>query len=94
MSGSMAGVASPGSADASDGAAESTFIPLSDPDISLAELEAIDQVMRSPRLSSGPTVEAFQAAFALISAAITPWQCQAAPWGFCNVSGSGNWRRT
>jgi perosamine synthetase len=64
MSGSMAGEASPGSADASDGAAESTFIPLSDPDISLAELEAVDQVMRSPRLSSGPTVEVFESAFA------------------------------
>ena len=40
------------------------FIPLSDPDITLAEIEAVEEVMRSPRLSSGPVVEAFEAAFA------------------------------
>lgn len=39
-------------------------ILLSDPDISLAELEAVENVLKSPRLSAGPTVEAFEAAFA------------------------------
>ncbi|CAL1239778.1 DegT/DnrJ/EryC1/StrS family aminotransferase [Candidatus Methylocalor cossyra] len=37
---------------------------LSDPDISLAELEAVENVLKSPRLSAGPLVEAFEAAFA------------------------------
>ncbi len=44
--------------------ADESFIPLSDPDITMAEIEAVDCAMRSPRLSSGPTVEAFEAAFA------------------------------
>jgi hypothetical protein len=44
--------------------ADESFIPLSDPDITLAEIEAVDAVMRSPRLSAGPVVEAFEAAFA------------------------------
>ncbi|WP_139557919.1 DegT/DnrJ/EryC1/StrS family aminotransferase [Methylotetracoccus oryzae] len=39
-------------------------ILLSDPDISLAELEAVENVLKSPRLSAGPTVETFEAAFA------------------------------
>jgi perosamine synthetase len=43
---------------------DSSFIALSDPDITLAEIEAVDAVMRSPRLSSGSMVEAFEAAFA------------------------------
>jgi len=43
---------------------DDSFIPLSDPDITLAEIEAVDSAMRSPRLSSGATVEAFEAAFA------------------------------
>jgi perosamine synthetase len=44
--------------------ADESFIPLSDPDITMAEIEAVDAVMRSPRLCSGPMVEAFEAAFA------------------------------
>ena len=48
----------------SDVAGEEAFIPLSDPDITLAEIEAVDAVMRSPRLSTGSVVEAFEAAFA------------------------------
>ena len=44
--------------------ADDTFIPLSDPDITVAELEAVNAVLRSPRLSSGPVAEAFEAAFA------------------------------
>jgi perosamine synthetase len=44
--------------------ADESFVPLSDPDITLAEIEAVDAVMRSPRLSAGPAVEAFEAAFA------------------------------
>ena len=43
---------------------DDSFIPLSDPDITLAEIEAVDSAMRSPRLSSGATVEVFEAAFA------------------------------
>jgi dTDP-4-amino-4,6-dideoxygalactose transaminase len=39
-------------------------ILFSDPDISLAELEAVEDVLKSPRLSAGPRVEAFEAAFA------------------------------
>ncbi len=46
------------------GDVDDTFIPLSDPDISEAELDAVDAVLRSSRLSSGPVVEAFEAAFA------------------------------
>jgi perosamine synthetase len=43
---------------------DESFIPLSDPDITLAEIQAVDSAMRSPKLSSGPVVEAFEAAFA------------------------------
>ncbi len=39
-------------------------IPLSDPDISAAELDALAAVLRSPRLSQGPVVEQFEQAFA------------------------------
>ena len=39
-------------------------IPLSDPDISPAELEAVSAVLKSPRLSQGPMVEQFEQAFA------------------------------
>lgn len=40
------------------------LIPLSDPDITSAELAAVDAALRSPTLSSGETVETFEAAFA------------------------------
>jgi len=40
------------------------FIPLSDPDVTLAEIAAVDAVLRSPRISSGPLAEEFEAAFA------------------------------
>lgn len=39
-------------------------ILLSDPDISAAELAVVETVLSSPRLSQGPQVEAFEAAFA------------------------------
>jgi hypothetical protein len=39
-----------------------TAIPLSDPDISAAELEAVGSVLQSPRLSSGPVGADFEAA--------------------------------
>lgn len=42
----------------------SGFIPLSDPDITVAEIEAVEATLRSPHLSNGPLVEAFEAAFA------------------------------
>ncbi len=54
-------------AEADDVAADGTdegFIALSDPDITLAEIEAVDQIMRSARLSNGPVVEEFEQAFA------------------------------
>ncbi|MBC9876498.1 DegT/DnrJ/EryC1/StrS family aminotransferase [Bradyrhizobium sp. INPA01-394B] len=40
------------------------FIPLSDPDITLAEIGAVDAVLRAPRISNGPLSEAFEEAFA------------------------------
>ncbi len=43
----------------------SGFIALSDPDMTLADLDAVDAVLRSPRLSSGSMVEAFEDAFAV-----------------------------
>lgn len=54
-------------ADADEAAIEAgagSFIPLSDPDITLAEIEAVDKVLRSPRLSNGPVAEEFEAVFA------------------------------
>ncbi|MGR7994393.1 DegT/DnrJ/EryC1/StrS family aminotransferase [Xanthobacter sp. ZOL 2024] len=47
-----------------DDGAEATLIPLSDPDITVGELEAVAAALQAPRLSSGPTVETFEAAFA------------------------------
>lgn len=40
------------------------WIPLSDPDISLLEMDAVVDVLKSPRLSQGPAVAAFESAFA------------------------------
>lgn len=40
------------------------WIPLSDPDISLLELDAVADVLKSPRLSQGPAVAVFESAFA------------------------------
>lgn len=47
-----------------DDGAEATLIPLSDPDITVGELEAVAAALQAPRLSSGPMVETFEAAFA------------------------------
>ena len=44
--------------------APDTYIPLSDPDVTLDDLAAVESVMRSSRLSSGSVVEKFEAAFA------------------------------
>jgi perosamine synthetase len=44
--------------------AHDCVIPLFDPDITTSELAAVDAVLRSPRLSHGPVVEAFETAFA------------------------------
>lgn len=41
-----------------------SFVPLSDPDVTRAELLAVDEVLRSPNLSSGHIVEEFETAFA------------------------------
>ncbi len=55
-------------ADEADGVvpegAEESSILLSDPDITQAELDAVDVALRSPRLSMGTATEAFEAAFA------------------------------
>jgi dTDP-4-amino-4,6-dideoxygalactose transaminase len=40
------------------------WIPLSDPDLSQAELDAVMEVLQSPNITTGETVEAFEAAFA------------------------------
>lgn len=40
------------------------LIPLSDPDITLDDIASVEAVLRSSRLSSGPVMEAFEAAFA------------------------------
>ncbi len=40
------------------------FIPLSDPHVTAAEIEAVKRVLHSPRLSAGPEVRAFEEAFA------------------------------
>ncbi len=45
-------------------AVDDSFIPLSDPDITTTEIEAVNACLRSPRLSCGAGVEAFEAAFA------------------------------
>ena len=41
-----------------------TWIPLSDPDITQAEIEAVTAVLESPQLSGGPVVEEFEEAVA------------------------------
>lgn len=51
--------------DGAEGEIDDSFIPLSDPDITTMELEAVDGVLRSPRLSSGTAAEAFEAEFAI-----------------------------
>lgn len=40
------------------------WIPLNDPDMSLAEIDAVSAVLKSSRLSAGPRVEAFEDEFA------------------------------
>jgi dTDP-4-amino-4,6-dideoxygalactose transaminase len=41
-----------------------TWLRLSDPDITQAELEAVSEVLQSPQLSGGPMAQAFEEAFA------------------------------
>lgn len=43
---------------------DADIIPLSDPDMNVTDLAAVDAVLRSPRISSGELVEAFEDAFA------------------------------
>jgi len=43
---------------------EATSILLSDPDITVIELQAVTEAMQAPRLSSGPLAEQFEAEFA------------------------------
>jgi hypothetical protein len=51
-----------------------SFIPLSDPDITTAELDAVDAVLRSPRLSRWRSQP--------MSAANMRLRCRAARWAF------------
>ncbi|WP_453965586.1 DegT/DnrJ/EryC1/StrS family aminotransferase [Bradyrhizobium elkanii] len=44
--------------------ANTSFIPLSDPDITFAELAAVETVLCSPQISNGWVTEAFERAFA------------------------------
>ncbi len=44
--------------------AGSSFIPLSDPDITSAELSAVEALLCSPQVSNGPITESFEKAFA------------------------------
>lgn len=63
---------------------QTDWLPLSDPDMSLGEIEAITEVLKSPRFSPGAVVEAFEAAFAVyIGRAATPSPCRAARWAWC-----------
>lgn len=41
-----------------------SLIPISDPDVTLDDIAAVEAVLRSSRLSSGPVMEAFETAFA------------------------------
>ena len=50
--------------DIEDDEIASVFIPLSDPDMTMDELQAVDSVMRSARISSGAVVEEFEKEFA------------------------------
>jgi perosamine synthetase len=50
--------------DVDDGDAESVLIPLSDPDLTTAELKAVDAVLRSARVSNGSVAEEFEKEFA------------------------------
>ncbi len=45
--------------------ANTSFIPLSDPDISFAELSAVEALLCSPQISNGRITEAFEQAFAV-----------------------------
>jgi dTDP-4-amino-4,6-dideoxygalactose transaminase len=47
-----------------DAEIDDTVIPLSDPDLTSVELDAVDAVLRSSRLSHGVVVEKFEKAFA------------------------------
>ena len=47
-----------------DDAIDSVLIPLSDPDMTTQELEAVDSVLRSARVSNGAVVEKFEQEFA------------------------------
>ncbi|OCK53882.1 aminotransferase DegT [Bradyrhizobium sp. LMTR 3] len=62
----MTGVGLAGHRDDGADAAEAdvSFIPLSDPDITSAELSAVEALLCSPRVSNGPITDVFEKAFA------------------------------
>lgn len=43
---------------------QTSFLPLNDPDIAQSDLDAVNEILVSPRLSSGPVVEEFEKEFA------------------------------
>ncbi|MFY9629118.1 MAG: DegT/DnrJ/EryC1/StrS family aminotransferase [Methylocystis sp.] len=43
---------------------KTTFLPLSDPDLLQSDLDAVSEILVSPSLSAGPTVELFEKEFA------------------------------
>ena len=47
-----------------DGSDADEWIALSDPDMSTKEIDAVSAVLKSPRVSAGPAVEAFESEFA------------------------------
>jgi len=60
--------------------ADNSFIPLSDPDITTAELEAVDAVLRSPRISTGLPPRPSRLRSRSILGGNTRSLCRAAPW--------------
>lgn len=43
---------------------DTSFLPLNDPDVAQGDLDAVNEILVSPRLSSGPVVEEFEKEFA------------------------------
>ncbi|WP_024512253.1 DegT/DnrJ/EryC1/StrS family aminotransferase [Bradyrhizobium sp. ARR65] len=60
----MTALAPPGAGLVQAAELDPSFIRLSDPDITVAELSAVDALLRSPRISGGPVTEAFENSFA------------------------------
>ena len=55
-------------------------IPLSAPDITEAEIEAVTAVLRTPRLSLGPELAAFESALAAYHSVEHASHCSCSEW--------------